>query len=502
MGFLWFGKKEKSKPVPDGLVRLENYCGRYEPVQAIIRMYEGDHPIQQTVNAFLDSGVHGYNRERIISLLKIYKDLKQKGEPHRARDVELAEPAVRYSDGTYEPYDLELPFKCQRYGVVEAIIMCYWSDVSVDRTLKFLREAGIHSYTAARIKKLIKIYLDLEKKGERFNYADVELLEGPVGGAKSAKSAAKSGANAARGVRAAEADEDDLPEIDFDEPLPEYVDASVKMNRDEKKLIADALPIFSTLNAHVMVVGKGLSPALLVTGPGGIGKSFSVEKILSHFGKKNKDFVIMKGKCTPSAMFEFLFKNYDKICVFDDCDSVLSSKEGIAVLKGALDSGRTREISWNTKRADMVDTFDCETRKEVLARLKEWSKAHKGKAGVPNHFQFEGSVIFVSNMTRKELASKDSALLTRCDLVDIKVTRDEVLTRIRYLLPEIKIYDANGKNISKAGLKKEVFRWISSPTFLNDRRMRNKAIDFRVFIKAYKARYANMPNWKQMAFSN
>lgn len=504
MGFLWFGKKETSKPAPDGLVRLENYCGKYEPVEAIIKMYNGNHPIQQTVNAFIDSEVHGYNRERIISLLKIYKDLKQKDEPHQARDVELAEPTVRHSDGTYEPYELSLPFKCQRYGVVEAIIECYHSNVSVDRTLNFLREAGIHSYTTARIKKLIKIYLDLKKKGESFNFTDIELLEGPVGGAKSA---AKSGSRSSAKGREASAvdpddDSEDFPEVDFDEPLPEYVDDSVKMNREEKKLIADALPIFSTLNAHVMVVGKGLSPALLVTGPGGIGKSFSVEKILSHFGKKNKDFVIMKGKCTPSAMFEFLFKNYDKICVFDDCDSVLSSKEGIAVLKGALDSGRSREISWNTKRADMVDTFDCETRKEVLARLKEWSKAHNGKAGVPNHFQFEGSVIFVSNMTRKELASKDSALLTRCDLVDIKVSRDEVLTRIRYLLPEIKIYDANGKNISKSGLKKDVFRWISSPTFLNDRRMRNKAIDFRVFIKAYKARYANMPNWKQMAFSN
>ena len=162
MGFLWFGKKETSKPAPDGLVRLENYCGRYEPVEAIIKMYNGDHPIQQTVNAFIDSEVHGYNRERIISLLKIYKDLKQKDEPHLARDVELAEPTVRHSDGVYEPYELSLPFKCQRYGVVEAIIECYHSNVSVDRTLKFLREAGIHSYTTARIKKLIKIYLDFD----------------------------------------------------------------------------------------------------------------------------------------------------------------------------------------------------------------------------------------------------------------------------------------------------------------------------------------------------
>lgn len=49
MGFLWFGKKETSKPAPDGLVRLENYCGMYEPVEAIIKMYNGNHPIQQTV---------------------------------------------------------------------------------------------------------------------------------------------------------------------------------------------------------------------------------------------------------------------------------------------------------------------------------------------------------------------------------------------------------------------------------------------------------------------
>ena len=502
MGFLWFGKKEKSKPAPDGLVHFGGYCRGFEPVDAIIRMYKEDYPIQEMVNAFLASEVHGYNRERIKNLLKIYKDLMKRGEVCRARDVELAEPDVRPVDGAYEPAMVSLPSYCSEFGVVEAIVRCYKEDISVDRTLGFIREAGIRSYTTARIKKLIKFYLDLQKKGESFNYTDIELLEGPVGSAKSTAKSSSSASTKKSRTSVAEADEDDLPEIDFDEPLPEYVDDSVKMNRDEKKLIADALPIFSTLNAHVMIVAKGLSPALLVTGPGGIGKSFSVEKILSHFGKKNKNFVIMKGKCTPSMMFEFLFKNYDKICVFDDCDSVLSDKEGIAVLKGALDSGRSREITWNTKRPDMVDTFDCETRKEVLARLKEWSKAHKGKAGVPNHFQFEGSVIFVSNMTRKELALKDSALLTRCDLVDIKVTRDEVLTRIRYLLPEIKIYDTNGKNISKTGLKKEVFRWISSPAFLNDRRMRNKPIDFRVFIKAYKARFANISNWKQMAFSN
>ena len=65
----------------------------------------------------------------------------------------------------------------------------------------------------------------------------------------------------------------------------------------------------------------------------------------------------MKGRCTPSAMYKFLYNHYNQICVFDDCDSVFGSEDGMNILKGALDSGNPREISWMTKGPDIVDTF-------------------------------------------------------------------------------------------------------------------------------------------------
>ena len=48
--------------------------------------------------------------------------------------------------------------------------------------------------------------------------------------------------------------------------------------------------------------------------------------------------------------------------------------------------------------------------------------------------------------------------------------------------------------------KQEVFNYISSDTFLNDPRMKGKKISFRLFQNVYKLRYANLPNWKELAF--
>jgi hypothetical protein len=92
--------------------------------------------------------------------------------------------------------------------------------------------------------------------------------------------------------------------------------------------------------------------------------------------------------------------------------------------------------------------------------------------------------------------------VTRCDFVEVSVTREDMLQRIEALLPEIKIYNANGTDITRDKPKQDVFKWISSPDFLEDPRMEGKPVDFRLFIKAYKARFAKLPEWKEMAFSN
>lgn len=270
---------------------------------------------------------------------------------------------------------------------------------------------------------------------------------------------------------------------------------------------ADPDIVFKELDSYVTLIGKGLMPALMITGQGGVGKSFTVTDVLKRFGNKGEDYVIMKGHCTPPAMYKFLYYHYNQICVFDDCDSIFDTADGMNILKGALDSGDPREISWMSKGSDIVDTFGVEDHQEIEASLAEFAAAHGGKEGTPSYFQFEGAVIFISNLSKKEIYKKDRALPSRCTCIDITLRARDVIRRIETVLPHIKIFAAlkgrgknGGRDITNDAIKKEVFEWISSDEFLNDPRMRGKELNFRMFNQVYTYRYAELPDWKQLSF--
>ena len=263
---------------------------------------------------------------------------------------------------------------------------------------------------------------------------------------------------------------------------------------------ADPNIVFKDLAQYVELIGRRYIPALLITGQGGIGKSFTVTDILNKFGKKGEDYVIMKGRCTPSAMYKFLYNHYNQICVFDDCDSVFGSEDGMNILKGALDSGNPREISWMTKGPDIVDTFGMESHEEIEQTLAAWSAENHGRDGTPSYFQFKGAVVFISNLTKRDIYKKDRAILSRCTVIDIVLRAKDVINRIETVLPHIKVYDIDGKNYATPEGKKIVFDFISSDEFLQNPRMRGKEVNFRLFNQVYAYWAAGFENWKDLAF--
>ena len=190
-----------------------------------------------------------------------------------------------------------------------------------------------------------------------------------------------------------------------------------KVTESETEAMDRIASRFAVLDEMSKACIAGDIRAMIVTGPAGIGKSHGVtlqmEKA-SMFDKitgKRPRFEIVKGAMSGIGLFAKLYKYSDakNVLVFDDCD-IWEDQDAINVLKGALDSGKTRRISWNKDSRLLRDE------------------------GVPNTFDFHGSIIFITNKTfDQKKASKMQphldALQSRSHFLDLTVDteRDKML---------------------------------------------------------------------------
>lgn len=189
---------------------------------------------------------------------------------------------------------------------------------------------------------------------------------------------------------------------------------------------------FEVLNELATGVATGLIRGLVVIGAPGVGKSFGIERKLADICLKDllegqkPNFEIIKGVITPVVLFMKLYEysGEDQILVFDDCDSVFFDTEALNMLKAALDTGRRRYISYNSDS-------------KLLS-----------KEGIPNRFEFKGSVVFISNhkpsSTRSEkIRAHLSALMDRVLTLDLTIDtpRDRFL-RVKSVVKDSEILDS------------------------------------------------------------
>jgi hypothetical protein len=165
---------------------------------------------------------------------------------------------------------------------------------------------------------------------------------------------------------------------------------------------------FDFLTDLTSMVVNDITPSLIVTGEGGLGKTHSVKTTIADNGLETGDYVFFKGYSTARGLYNTLFDNNGKLIVFDDCDSVLEDKVALNILKSALDSYETREISWMSK----------------MNKSDEY----------PNQFNFTGRIIFISNKNKDKI---DEAVLSRSLTVDLSMTPNEKIERMEYILEDI-----------------------------------------------------------------
>ena len=265
--------------------------------------------------------------------------------------------------------------------------------------------------------------------------------------------------------------EDNMEVIEVTEQTPEKVET-------DEQIIVRLRERFGILDEMTQGTIDGVVRGMVVTGPPGVGKTFGVEQVLeqnSMFDKladKPERFGIEKGAASAIGLYQLLYRYADEgsVLVLDDCDSILFDEVSLNLLKAALDSSKKRMISWNTESAAL--------RRE----------------GVPEKFEFRGSIIFISNLkfekTRGKIKDHLAAIMSRCHYLDLTMdTMRERMLRVKQIVGDgmLKDYKLEEKD------EQEIV------TFMEDNKNRLREVSLRMVTKLADLFKMSPERWKSLA---
>lgn len=222
---------------------------------------------------------------------------------------------------------------------------------------------------------------------------------------------------------------------------------------------------------------EGNLKGLIISGPAGIGKSYGVERTLEEggmlrkFQNKQENYEIVKGYMRPLSLYKALYSNRgkDDVIVFDDCDIVLNDDTSLNLLKAAMDTGKKRILGWGSETSALAEE------------------------DVPRKFEFQGSIIFITNINFDEPRSKRlephlKAIKSRCMYLNLEITTtDDMLLRIKQTLRDGLL---RKHNLDMA-IQDEIFAFMAEHVdHLNE-------LSLRTVLKMADIRKARGNNWEE-----
>jgi hypothetical protein len=199
-----------------------------------------------------------------------------------------------------------------------------------------------------------------------------------------------------------------------------YAPEKRETDAEIEQRIADRFEILDVLTEACVV---GNSRALIVSGPAGLGKSFTVEKRLADWDPNELQHTIVKGYVRATGLVKLLYqyRHANNVLVFDDADAIFFDDVSLNLLKAVCDTTERRRVSWLSE-GKLIDDDSAEL--------------------IPRSFDFEGTIIFISNydfdaMIDKghKLAPHLQALVSRAHYIDLAMkSRRDYLVRIRQVI--------------------------------------------------------------------
>jgi hypothetical protein len=243
------------------------------------------------------------------------------------------------------------------------------------------------------------------------------------------------------------------------------------MKKSINPIVKKVINKFNTIQqiSEVFVTGNSAQRGLLISGDAGTGKSHFVKQAFIKTKTTKKVDYCKSVSFTAPAFYAKLWENRNKgdVVTFDDCslESMSSAdfRKFIDMLKGGL------ELSKGPK---MIG-YEAATKNQLFKDL-----------GVPKQFDFQGSIIWITNTRFDKLAKKFGdhwdAIRTRFIPIEVFLTKEEKYMYTIHLVEEL---DILGKKCEAkdGGYSKDVIE--KTLEFLSEKYSDFKEITPRVAIK-------------------
>ena len=252
-----------------------------------------------------------------------------------------------------------------------------------------------------------------------------------------------------------------------------------EVTENEEQAIERIAARFSILDEMADAVATSKVRAMIVSGPPGIGKSYGVEKALEKqnmfedIAGRSRRFEMVKGAMSAIGLYKKLYEHSAKghVVCFDDCDAILYDDLALNLLKAALDTTPRRTLHWNTESRTLM------------------------AEGMPNSFEFNGGVIFITNIKFDNVKSKKlqdhlQALQSRCHYLDLTI--DSMKDRMLRI-----------KQICRAGMLEKYAMGADTEAdliqFIIDNKHRLREISLRMVLKIADLWKMKPEGYKQLA---
>jgi hypothetical protein len=248
---------------------------------------------------------------------------------------------------------------------------------------------------------------------------------------------------------------------------PEIVETEDQIrNKLDERFAAMTMMVESAFNGDVR--------AVIFSGPPGVGKSHEVMAAL----EKHKPYhTVIHGFVRPTGLYKTLYEYRapGSVVVLDDADSIFVDEICLDLLKTACDTTRKRVISW----------------------LSETNMKDEGGDGLPTQFEFEGTVIFITNTDfdwliekGNKLAPHLSALVSRSMYLDMAMkSKRDYLVRIKQVVEKGMLRDLKMSKVDE----NEIL------AFIDKYQDTLRELSLRMVVKIANLKRARPSKWQSLA---